>query len=122
MKKWARELLGCYAVEFTSTAFYGEKDALIEARDTVQAGGVAFVLIDSALLDTTSSLLYFPNHWVALLDVESIQGGEWYWDWGPRYREGQYCFNVYSWGRSEPVSVGEERFEDCFFGVVTGNL
>jgi hypothetical protein len=115
MKEWTRELLGCSAVECTSTAFWGEEDALIEARDTVQAGGVAFVLIDKALLKKTSPWPYYPNHWMALLDVVSIQEGGW-------FRDGQYHFNVYSWGGSEPVNVGEERFEDCFFGVVTGHL
>jgi hypothetical protein len=123
MQGWARELLGCSAVEFTSTEVWGEQDALKEARDTVQRGGVAFLCINSLLLENRcSSWDFWPNHWVALRGNVSIQDGGWYWDWGPRYREGHYRFDVYSWGRTLTVDVGEGCFEDYFFGVVTGDL
>jgi hypothetical protein len=99
MEGWARELLGCSTVEFTSTEVWGEEDALVEARDTVQGGGVAFLCINAELVDNRCSSApwnFWPNHWVALLGNVSIQDGGWYWDWGPRYREGHYYFYMYS--------------------------
>ncbi len=78
-------------------------------------GGVAYLMIHTAILDRPDPFIGYPNHWVSFLGNLVIDEGVWwYWD------SGNIKFNCYSWGGSEPVNKGEGPFEDYMWGVVTG--
>ena len=57
----------------------------------------------------------YPNHWVSFLGNLHIDEGVWY-----RWDDGHIRFDCYSWGRTLHVNIGEGKFEDYMFGVVTG--
>jgi hypothetical protein len=124
MVEWTENILGCRNVDHERSLIFGEVDALREGRDAVAAGGVAFLLIDTDLLpDQGNPILSIPEHWVSLLGNVTINEGHWDWTWtGPHYRYGHMKFDVYSWATSYPIDVGEKRFENDMFGVVTGRF
>lgn len=115
MKGWTGELLGFSDVKFESTLFYGEFEAMRKAQEARAAGGVAFLLIHGALLDNPAPFVGHPNHWISFLGNLIITPGTW-WRWD----SGQISFDCYSWGRRHSVNAREGKFEDYFFGVVTG--
>jgi hypothetical protein len=115
MKGWIYEILGYNRVEFESTAVYGEFAAMRTADRILRQGGVAFLLIHSAMLKGKAPKIAHPNHWVAYLGNLKIDNGVWY-----RRDSGHIRFNCYSWGQDYEVSLGEGPFEDYMWGVVTG--
>jgi hypothetical protein len=115
MKTWTNELLGFDTIEFESNFVYGEFDAMRQAQEVRDRGGVAFLLINQSLLKNEDPTIGYPDHWVSLVDNLSIDEGTWYiWD------SGHISFDCFSWGGKQPIKAGEGRFEDCFWGVVTG--
>jgi hypothetical protein len=114
MEGWAFEILGCDHVEYESTYFYGEFEAMREAKKARSRGGVAFLMIHSDMLSNSDPPIGHPNHWVSYLDGLHIDEGVWY-----IHDSGHIKFNCYSWGRKCHVDVDEGLFEDCFWGVVT---
>nr|MBC8489760.1 hypothetical protein [Bacteroidota bacterium] len=105
MKGWINELLCFTNPNFDSTTIYGEIDAIREAEKSLNSKGVAFLLIDSALISKTKPTVYYPNHWVSYLGNLIISN--------------TIKFDCYSWGDKYNVDVGESEFEDCLWGVVT---
>ncbi len=67
MKGWSYEILGYDQVEYESTYIYGEFEALRKAQKTRNQGGVAFLMIHSAMLGGSEPSLAYPNHWVSFL-------------------------------------------------------
>jgi hypothetical protein len=115
MKGWTFELLGFSNVEYESTYVYGEFDAMKKAKQVRNQGGVAFLMIHSAMLGQSDPAVGYPNHWVSFLGDLVIDEGVWYiWD------SGNIKFKCYSWGRIVSVDIGEGPFEDYMWGVVTG--
>ncbi|MBD0334293.1 MAG: hypothetical protein ICV62_02290 [Cyanobacteria bacterium Co-bin13] len=115
MKGWIYEILGYDQVEFESTFVYGEFDAMRTADAARLQGGVAFLMIHSAMLGGDTPAIAHPNHWVVYLGGLQIDNGVWY-----RHDSGNIRFNCYSWGKQYPVNLGEGPFEDYMWGVVTG--
>lgn len=118
LKGWASELLGYSKVEFESTFFYGELDALRKAHRVWRRGGVAFLLINSAMLGNPAPMISYPDHWVSYLGgLKTVDEGH-----GQSSDIRRIQFNCYSWGRSVSVDLGEGAFEEHMWGVVTGEL
>jgi hypothetical protein len=115
MKGWTSELLGFDDVEYTSTYFYGEFDAMREAERARNAGGVAFLMINGAMCGNDAPLVGYPDHWVSFLGGLKIDEGVWY-----KHDSGHIWFDCYSWGDTKHIDLGEGPFEDYMWGVVTG--
>ena len=49
------------------TYFWGEYDAIRKAERVRNAGGVAFLLIDSAMVGNPKPSVAMPNHWISFL-------------------------------------------------------
>lgn len=116
MKGWTFEILGYENVEFESTLVYGEFEAMEKARSVRNRGGVAFLLIHSAMLQGSTPTVAYPNHWVSFLGNLLIDDGVWY-----QHDSGNIKFDCYSWGKKCSINLGEGSFEDYMWGVVTGN-
>lgn len=115
MEGWMSELLGCTTVECHSTYLYGEFEAMREARRAIRRGGVAFLMINSAMVGGDPLLQDLPTHFIAYLGGLDIDEGVWYlWD------SGRIRFDCYTWGRKLRVDEGEERFEKWMWGAVVG--
>lgn len=115
MKGWTFEILGYDKVDYESTYFYGEFEAMQKAKRSRNQGGVAFLLIHSALLGKPAPAVDYPDHWVSFLGNLFIDEGVWY-----RHDSGHIKFDCYSWGGKHHVDGGEGLFEDYMWGVVTG--
>jgi hypothetical protein len=113
MKGWATELLGYGVAEFTSTFFYGEFDGMREANQSRDIGGVAFLLIHSAMLGNPEPFVGYPDHWVMFQGALKIDEGVWW-----IHDSGHIFFDCYSWGALCHVDLGEGDFERYMFGVV----
>ncbi len=115
MKGWAEEVLQLPDTSFTSTVFYGEFDALREAQDALDLGGVAFLLVNSSMLPgQVQPWFSVPQHWISFRGGLVIDEGDpWVWD------SGHVKFDCYTWGSMRKVDLGEGPFEDAMFGVVT---
>lgn len=115
MKGWIFEILGYDNIEYESTYFYGEFEAMQKAGRVRNQGGVAFLMVHSAMLGNAEPTVAYPEHWVSYLGGLVIDDGVWY-----RWDSGHIKFDCYSWGRKIHVDLGEGPFEDYFWGVVTG--
>lgn len=115
MKGWTFEILGFDKVEYESTYTYGEFDAMRKAEGVRNRGGVALLMINSAMLGGSAPTIAIPEHWVSFLGDLSIDNGVWY-----RWDSGHIHFKCYSWGSSKIVDLGEGPFEDYMWGGVTG--
>lgn len=110
MKEWIYEILLYDRVDWTSTYSYGEFDALRQAKNAYDNGGVAFFVIHAALIGNPPPLVSLVgNHWVSYAGNLEIDEGEWYiWD------SGHVKFDCYTWGSIRSVSTDEGTFEDYF--------
>lgn len=106
MQRWIKEILSFQNVDYESTYFWGEENALKKARDVVNKGGVAFLLVDSGVIQPKSPNINYPDHWVSLLGNVSITSDN-------------FKFNIYTWGKVLTFNKNEEAFEDFMWGVVT---
>ena len=112
-------------VESEFPCFFGELGDIKNVQKVRDQGGVAFLVIHSAMLGHPEPLVDHPNHWVSLIgklvideDAENVK------------------FNCYSWGETRlpkdkdddppdgvfPVNVSEGKFENHFWGYVTGKM
>jgi len=112
MRHWMRTLLNCTSTRHLNTRFGGEMDALREARNAVHCGHVAALQVDSAILKNKNPG-FWPwqndhDHWVLLLNVESIQDNV-----------GVKC-EVFTWGGTMTLDLTEGEFEDLMFGAAIG--
>jgi hypothetical protein len=105
MKGWAKSILGFQTADYDSTYVYGEFSALKKARDWYNAGGVAFLLVDSWLVGSGEPFVCIPNHWIAYAG-------------GLVLANGRVKFKAYTWGQVKQVDVSNSQFEDCMWGVV----
>lgn len=113
MQQLGKELLGL-TLTHTSTYAWGEVDAIKYANKKVNEGGVGFLLIDASMLPGQSqSTVFYPNHWVVLEGGLQIDPGVY-----DTFSTGNITFNCWTWGQKIKVKASEEKFEDCFFGVV----
>jgi hypothetical protein len=115
MKGWTFELLGHDQVEFHSTNLYGEFEAMQIAQKAFHIGGVAFLMIDSAMINNDNTIVSWPTHWVAFQGGLDIDEGVWY-----LHDSGHIKFDCYSWGQIKHVDLDEGSFEDYMWGVVVG--
>ena len=125
MKEWTYEILGYDTVNHISTHGWGEFDAIKKAKEARDKGGVAFLMIhsDMAKQYCTSTIhshtkdepwMSYPDHWVSYLGNLQITYIDGIWD------NDLIDFDIYSWGGTCPLKLGEGPFEDYMFGVVTG--
>ena len=114
MKGWADQILRLRDIGYESCYFTGEEDALLKGRDRYDRGGVAFLMIDSAMARNQSATVAIPNHWVVYRGNLKI-------DRRGFFQGDKYNFRIWTWGRFEGVSQGESHFEDNMWGVVYGD-
>jgi hypothetical protein len=130
ISRWVRELLGYPQTKSHPTPLSGEFRALEEADKTIQAGGVAFGLINSQGLLGNNSFLaarfhrIYPNHWVTILGNISILGTRGYANEPPtkitKNKISRVEFDIYSWGRKIHVNTDTATMKDFFWGVTVG--
>jgi hypothetical protein len=127
---WVRELLGYPTTKSYPTPLGNEFRALGEANNIINAGGVAFALINSnGLLGNHSFLVsrfhrIFPNHWVTILGNISIARA----DGTPfesttqvtKNKRARVNFDIYSWGKKIRVNADAAAIKDYFWGVTIG--
>ena len=101
MRGWSWEILGYDFANWDSTFVWGEFDALRSAQEAVNRGGVAFLMVESAMLGKET---VYPNHWISFAGNLTI-------DVNVEFR----CF---SWGRVYDVELGKGAFDDYMYGVV----
>lgn len=118
MKGWTREVLGYRNVKYNHTYLFGEVEALNQATEAINAGGVAFALITAqGLLGDNPPLLPYPSHWISILGNISIrQGFLWNNDGG------RISMDVYTWGSKRHIDKDEGPFEAYFWGIVMGSM
>ncbi len=119
MQELAKEILGLN-LDNRRTYAWGEVDAIKYAKSKHDSGGVAFMLVDVSMMPPRppntvrpQSAVYHPNHWIVYDGGLKIDPGVFEWT-----STGNIRFDCWSWGLKLPITVSEERFEDCFFGVV----
>jgi hypothetical protein len=115
MKGWTSELLGFGDVDFDLTFLFGEFDAMRNSHGAFRLGGVAFLLVNSAMVGNDAPLVGYPDHWVSYDGELQIDDG--IWSIGST---GHVRFSCYTWGSRKSVDVAEEPFEDWMWGVVIG--
>jgi len=140
MADWTRGLLGLNS-HWETCINSGELDALLAAQDAIDAGGVAFMLIDANLIkdgeDDSEEDMHWrsrrhtareplgqlgdmkhseddafpPDHWVVYL------GGL-----TPRHpsEDDQITLKVWSWGREFTISGNCDAFGEYLYAIVTG--
>jgi hypothetical protein len=119
---WVRELFGYPQIKTHPTYLSGEFRALQEAENIVNAGGVAFALINSQGLLGNNSFLgscfhrLYPSHWVTILGNISIESPSSV----SRQKQSRVEFDIYSWGRKIHVSTDASTMKDYFWGIVAG--
>ncbi len=117
---WVRELLGYAEPIIQPTCLSGELQALQAAQSTLDAGGVAFGLINSQGLLGINSFLaarfhrLYPSHWVTILGNVSIESPP----RSSRRKQSRVEFDIYSWGRKIRVNTDAATISDYFWGVV----
>ncbi|MDY6833777.1 MAG: hypothetical protein SVY53_03135 [Chloroflexota bacterium] len=112
MEEWTTQILGYGNVDYESTYWWGEFDALRKAERVRASGGVAFLMVHSNMLQQPSAIdenSYYPNHWVSFLGNSRVLGNA-----------GPVQFDCYTWGKKLHVNADEDSFENCMWGVVTG--
>ncbi|MBS1811302.1 MAG: hypothetical protein JST84_24270 [Acidobacteria bacterium] len=108
MEDWIFEILGYDTTDYLSTITSGEIEAMRSAQKVWEKGGVAFLMIDDALLKGQSSGV-IPTHWVA------FQGGLILDDIASTI-----SFICYSWSKNYHVVMKQKDFAEYLFGIVTG--
>lgn len=130
MAGWVRELLGYQTTKSYPTPLWNEFRALGEANSIINAGGVAFALINSnGLLGNHSFIVsrfhrIFPNHWVPILGNISIARAD-----GTQFESTTQVtkkmrawvhFDIYSWGKKIRVNADAAAIKDYFWGITIG--
>jgi hypothetical protein len=122
VNRWVRELLGYTVTKSHPTPLGNEFRALQEADKIINAGGVAFGLINSQGLLGHNSFLgsrfhrLFPSHWVTILGNISIDPPAQI----TKNKRGRVKFDLYSWGRKIHVNTDAATIKDYFWGVTIG--
>ena len=118
MKGWCHEILGYHQVKHTITEIYGEFHALQDAAAIITGGGVVFALITAeGLLESKTSFLPYPDHWITILGDISVQVQN-----PSKFSQGEVSCDVYSWGKRMHVNVQQGPLENYFWGLVTGQM
>ena len=107
LEGWTKELLGYNDVSFTSSITSGEINAMREGVRAIARGGVAFFLIDSAMVGNPAKPIGHPDHWITFLGNQNANQTE-------------IWFDCYTFGRRQQVRLPIRDFEKCMYGVVTG--
>lgn len=119
MQGWTREVLGYPKVKHTITYIYGEVTALQQAAQINASGGVTFALVTAeGLLQGKPPLLPYPDHWITLLGNISIKAASNFANLGSTHLS---C-DLYTWGEKRHIDVDQNPLENCFWGIVTGQL
>lgn len=109
MAGWIQEILGYQKIKYLNAYLSKDVQVLEQAAQIVQAGGVAFALInDSGLLLNKPPAIPYPSHWVALLGNLSIANNN------------LISFDVYTWGKTMTVTINLDLFKTHFWEVVVG--
>jgi hypothetical protein len=115
MKTWIFEILGFDEADLELCWSSGEIDTIKKAQAAWTNGGVAFLNIDSNLVDEKplgeGNFLgaHLPNHWVAFQGGLKLDEGT-----------GMIRFDYYTWGDIKSVSMTQEQFSQYLYDVVLG--
>jgi hypothetical protein len=113
MKKWTESILGFKNAKWKSSYVIGELKAIVKAQEVVDNGGVAFLLIDSALLNNRNPLISVPKHWIPYLGNLNMNRRRWW-----RVYDGRIEFDVFSWGEKFHVDEYASKLRHLIWGVV----
>ena len=122
VNRWVRELLGYTTTKSHPTPLWNEFRALQEADNIINAGGVAFGLINShGLLGNNSFFAsrfhrLYPSHWVTILGNICIESPTQI----TKNKRTRVEFDIYSWGRKIRVNTDASTIKDYFWGVTIG--
>ncbi|MBD2041864.1 hypothetical protein [Microcoleus sp. FACHB-672] len=112
MKGWVAEVLGYREVKYHHAFVMGDFDAMREAAEVLDAGGVAFALVNSdGLLTDKQPMMPYPSHWIALVGNISMPSNP---------INENISFDIYTWARKMHVEADALSFKKYFWGVVTG--
>jgi len=115
MKTWTFEILGFDETDLELCWSSGEIDTMLKADKTWSKGGVAFLNIDSNLLNGKPAGegnflgVHMPDHWVAFHGGLALD-----------LTTGEIYFECYSWGRIYPILMKQEQFSEYLYDVVLG--
>ncbi|MHC9539229.1 MAG: FG-GAP-like repeat-containing protein [Vulcanimicrobiota bacterium] len=107
MEHWMKTIIGCRNADFISNYSWGEKAALGEARQALDAGNIVALLVDGDRLPKQGPPgINWLNHVVLLLDVSEV---------------GDITqFRIFTWGQEMDLVYSTDSFEDFFWGAVFG--
>lgn len=107
MEHWMKTIIGCRNADFISNYSWGEKAALGEARQAIDAGNVVALLVDGDRLPKQGPPgINWLNHVVLLLGVSEV---------GDIMQ-----FRIFTWGQEMDLVYSTDSFEDFFWGAVFG--
>ncbi|MGE5655948.1 MAG: hypothetical protein ACM37W_04965 [Actinomycetota bacterium] len=116
MAGWVREMLGFPQVNYHHAYLIGDLNAIRNAADVLNGGGVAFALITAqGMLNKQRPVICYPSHWIALLGNIVIQPGAM-----AKPDSGRISFDIYTWAQKMHLDLAETAFKNYFWGVVTG--
>ncbi len=114
MRLWAAELLlDCHHTEITTCYVYGEKEALQKAQLAITNHGIAFLLIDSVLLNNGLPV-HMPTHWIAVADPITIPTGP-----ATATDPAHIKFHCYTWANGRIVDKDQALVLKNLYTVVT---
>lgn len=108
MKGWVREILRYKHVDYHHAFLTNDMQAIHQASEVVQQGGVAFALITAeGLLTDNPPRIPLPTHWVSFLGNLSMQAIE-------------IEFDIYTWSKKIHLQVDIPSFKKYLWATVTG--
>lgn len=122
MLGWVRNVLGYPNATYYHTYLFRDLQALTQAEQAIQRGGVAFALVTAkGMLGSASekTRLAVPDHWVTLLEATPIEEGQ---PWRSALQPGSKTLKMdyYTWGDRRSVTIERRAFRRYFWGVVVG--
>ncbi|UBF27723.1 hypothetical protein K9N68_07360 [Kovacikia minuta CCNUW1] len=108
MKGWIQEILGYTNVDYNHAYVMFDLDAMNDATQAIQAGGVAFALITAeGMLGNNPPAVPFPSHWIALLGNISVQSDP-------------VSFDIYTWSQQMRLAMDFNSLKKYLWATVTG--
>lgn len=107
MRGWVKEILGFTNVDYHYAFIANDIEAINEAAQTIQQGGVAFALITAeGMLQDNPPLVPFPSHWVGVLGNITV-------------KPDVVGLNIYTWSKTMRLEMDPVSFKRYLWATVT---